>query len=91
MNRIWTENAACSALHASKRIPFVVPTDFREGIEIMKFSSIHELAYIVDQVLGERIDWRGFGQRSRAWLRKYHTTQKRADEVVMRLKSIYGV
>ena len=87
--RYW-ENAACAALHASKRISFVVPNDFREGVEIMKFSSVHELACIVEQVLDDRLDWKGFGQRSRAWLRKHHTTQKRAEEVVMRLKAIFG-
>jgi hypothetical protein len=88
--RYW-ENAACNALNVAKRVPLLVPNDFREGIEVLKFSTIHELAYIVDQVLSDRIDWRSFSEHSRAWLRKYHTSERRAEEVVVKLKASFGM
>jgi hypothetical protein len=86
--RYW-ENAACVALHVAKAMPLLIPDDFREGREIMRFSTPQELAAIVEQALAGRIDWRGIAERSRAWLRAHHTTERRATQVLDRLKRAF--
>ena len=88
--RYW-ENATCNALNVAKRVPLLVPNDFREGIEVQKFTTLTELAYIVEQVLSDRIDWRGYSERSRDWVRKYHTTETRAEDVVGKIKLAFGL
>lgn len=88
--RYW-ENAACNALNIAKRVPLLVPNDFREGLEVLKFDTLNELIYKVEQVLSDRIDWRGFSQRSREWVQKYHTSERRAEEVIGKIKTAYGI
>lgn len=86
--RYW-ENAACNALHVAKSMPLLIPSDFREGLEIMRFTDTHELVAIVERVLADRIDWRGIAERSRAWLRAHHTTERRAAQVLDQLKDSF--
>ena len=86
--RYW-ENAACNALHVAKAMPLLIPNDFREGLEIVRFSNPGELATIVEQVLADRVDWRGIAERSRVWLRAHHTTERRAAQVLDRLKDAF--
>ncbi len=87
--RYW-ENAACNALHMAKKMPLMVPNDFREGRDIIRFSGIRELAHQIERVLSDEIDWRAFAQSSRQWLRLHHTTTRRAQQVIDKLKTAFG-
>lgn len=86
--RYW-ENAACNAAHIATRMPLFIPNDFRDGHEIMRFSSIGELAGIVERVASGKIDWRAFAERSRRWLRALHTTECRAATTLDRLNAAF--
>jgi len=83
--RYW-ENAACNCLHLSKNVPVLIPKDFREGIDIVRFDTVRELGYQVERVMSGRLDWRAFAQSSNAWLRRHHTTEQRALQILDRLK-----
>lgn len=87
--RYW-ENAACNSLHVAKRMPLLIPEDFREGRDILRFDTLNELAYLVERVLADKIDWRSGAQSSRDWLRRHHTTEHRATQVVDQLKRTFG-
>ncbi len=85
--RYW-ENAACRAAHVAKRMPLSIPNDFREGHEIVRFSSISELAYAVDRILSGQVDGLALAEQSRAWLLAHHTTERRAEATLARLSTI---
>lgn len=87
--RYW-ENAACNSLHIAKRMPLLIPEDFREGRDILRFDSLNELAYLVERVLVGRIDWKGYAESSREWLRRHHTTEHRARQVIERLDKAFA-
>ena len=86
--RYW-ENAACNALHIAKAMPLRIPDDFREGQEIVRFADLGELLQTVEGVLSGQIDWRAYAERSRAWLRAHHTTERRATQVLVRLQQFF--
>ena len=88
--RYW-ENAACNAMHACKTMPLFVPQDFRDGVEITRFETLADLIDRVERVMDGRLDWRAFGERSRAWLRQHHTTEIRAKQTIDRLRRAYGI
>jgi hypothetical protein len=88
--RYW-ENAACNAAHIAKQMPLFIPNDFRDGREIMKFAGIRGLAYAVERILSDDVDWREFAGRSREWLRRYHTTEHRAQATIGRLKAAFAL
>jgi hypothetical protein len=72
-------------------MPLFIPNDFRDGREIMKFASVRELAYAVERVLSNDADWRGFASQSQEWLRRYHTTEHRAQATIDRLKVAFAL
>ncbi|MBV8634136.1 MAG: glycosyltransferase [Burkholderiaceae bacterium] len=86
--RYW-ENAACGGLHVAKSMPLFIEEDFRDGSEIMRFTGVYELAAMVERVLGGRLDWREFGQRSHAWLKAHHTTERRAQQSIDNMKRAF--
>jgi hypothetical protein len=86
--RYW-ENAACNAAHAASRMPLFIPNDFRDGHEIVRFSSIGELTNAVERLGSGAIDGRALAERSRQWLRKYHTTERRAATTLDRLNAAF--
>src|SRR5262249_49821848 len=88
--RYW-ENAAVKAVHIAKRVPLFVPDDYRDSREIIRFSGIRDLAYAVERVLCDELDWSEFAARSREWLRAYHTTERRALVTVDRLTAAFGL
>jgi hypothetical protein len=75
--RFW-ENAACNAAHLAKRMPLFIPSDFRDGSEILRFDSVNELIRIIEQIASGAVDWQELAQRSGQWLRAHHTTERRA-------------
>jgi Glycosyl transferases group 1 len=83
--RYW-ENAACNSAHIAKRMDLLIPHDFRDGREILRFDGLRELSYKVEQVMSDRLDWRDMAGRSREWLRAHHTTLHRARQTIDRLK-----
>jgi hypothetical protein len=87
--RYW-ENAACNSLHIAKRMPLLIPKDFRDAEHILRFDSLPELVELVERVISGRVDWRGYAQRSRQWLRDHHTTEHRARQVIDGLKKTFG-
>jgi hypothetical protein len=87
--RYW-ENAACHAAHMAKRVPLIIPNDFREGHDIARFSSLAELIKSVEQILVDEDKWRSFAANSRAWLLAHHTTERRAAAVLDQLRTAFG-
>jgi hypothetical protein len=87
--RYW-ENAACNALHVAKRMPILIPDDFRDGRDIIRFDGIRELAYQVERALSGHTDWLGYAESSRQWLRQHHTTEHRARQMIDRLRRAFG-
>jgi hypothetical protein len=87
--RYW-ENAACNAAHVAKQMPLFIPNDFRSDREIIRFTGVRELAYAVERVLSDDVDWREFAARSREWLRRYHTTESRAQLALDRVRAAFA-
>jgi predicted O-methyltransferase YrrM len=87
--RYW-ENAACSAAHVAKRMPLLIPNDYRDGREIIKFSDIRDLARTVERIVSDDLDWREFAARARRWLRAHHTTERRAQTTLDRLSVAFA-
>ena len=83
--RYW-EHAACNAAHAAQRMPLLIPKDFREGVEIVRFATVRELAYGIERILDLEGCWQGYAARSRAWLLAHHTTERRALQTLDRVK-----
>lgn len=88
--RYW-ENAACNAAHLAKHMPLFIPNDFRDGREIIRFAGIRELAHAVERVLCDQVDWRELAGRSREWLRRHHTTERRAQVTIERVKVAFAL
>ena len=86
--RYW-EHAACHAAHVAQRMPILIPDDFRGGIEIARFTTVRELAGLVERILEREGEWQGYAARSRAWLRSRHTTEKRAIQTLDRIKTAF--
>ncbi len=82
--RYW-ENAACNAAHIAKRMPIIIPNDFRDGQEIARFSSVAELVKSVEQILADSANWQTMAANARTWLLKHHTTEARAQATLERL------
>jgi hypothetical protein len=83
--RYW-ENAACNALHLARATPLLIPEDFRDGREIVRFTEPDQLLRRIEDVEAGRLDWRACGEASRAWLRAHHTTERRAAQVLSALQ-----
>ncbi|MDR3441043.1 glycosyltransferase [Telmatospirillum sp.] len=88
--RYW-EHAACNAAHFAMRMPFLIPHDFRDGLEVVRFTSVRELVWRIEEVVSDDQKWRALAARSRAWLRAHHTTEQRARQTIDRLKVAFGV
>jgi len=86
--RYW-EHAACNAAHVAKRMPLLIPNDFRESSEILRFSDLDELVRVVERVLGDEEQWPYYAYRSRSWLRAHHTTERRAQQTLDRLTAAF--
>jgi glycosyltransferase involved in cell wall biosynthesis len=75
--RFW-ENAACNSIHASPRMPLLIPSDFIGGRHILRFDNIHDLHSGLDRLL-ERNDSSGtMIPMARHHLINHHLTQHRA-------------
>ncbi len=85
--RFW-ENAACNAVHISRKMPLYIPNDFEHGVHLFRFNDLADLKKTIDQVLEEKFDNHAIIRESRAHLSKYHTTQARALYLLDRLKAI---
>jgi hypothetical protein len=89
--RFW-ENAACKAVHLSQRMPLLIPNDFEDGKEILRFSSLYELRRLIEFALSggnkSRVD--EIIQHSRINLFRHHLTTRRAAYLSDRLAGIYG-
>lgn len=86
--RYW-EHAACNAAHVAQRMPILIPQDFRDGHEIARFTTVRELAHVVERILEREGEWQGYAARSRAWLRAHHTTEQRALQTVDRIRAAF--
>ncbi len=86
--RYW-ENASCNAAHVASRMPLLIPNDFRDGLEIIRFSEVEELAAAVEGIEAGSIDWRALAERSRRWLHANHTTERRAATTLDRLNTAF--
>jgi len=86
--RYW-EHAACNAAHVAQRMPILIPKDFRDGFEVARFTTVRELAHVVERILEREGEWQGYAARSRAWLRAHHTTEKRALQTLDRIRAAF--
>ncbi len=87
--RYW-ENAACNAGHIAKRMPIIIPNDFRDGQEIVRFSNLSELVDMVERVLADADAWQNLAAKARTWLLKHHTTERRAHATLERLAAAWA-
>jgi hypothetical protein len=87
--RYW-ENAACNAAHLCKDMSLFIPHDFREARDIIRFNDLDELVDAVEGVVNGQTDWRAMAEHSRAWLRQHHTTDKRAVQIIDRLRRAFA-
>ncbi|MEW6188002.1 MAG: glycosyltransferase [Thermodesulfobacteriota bacterium] len=85
--RFW-ENAACNAVHISRKMPLFIPNDFDHGIHLFRFGRLAELKKIIDLVLEEKVNSREMIGQNRDHLKRFHTTQARALYLLDRLKGI---
>lgn len=83
--RYW-EHAACRAGHVSLRMPLFIPDDFRDGREILRFDTAAEAVVAVAAAL-DRAD--ELAEASRERLLAHHTTERRAEEVLSRLRRTF--
>ncbi len=86
--RFW-ENAACNALHVSEAMPLLIPDDFKDKRNIMRFSDIDQLRSIIDSHLSGSKETDQIIQNSRQHLKDYHLTTKRATYFLDRIKSAF--
>ncbi len=86
--RYW-EHAACNAAHISKTMPLFIPYDFRDSREIVRFSTVPELAVAIERILEREGDWQAFADRSRAWLLRHHTTEQRARQTLDKVRAAF--
>lgn len=84
--RYW-ENAACNGIHFAKELPIFIPDDFRDGREIIRFSTVLELLRGVEKVLQHEDDYSAFAGHMREKLLSHHTTKARARQTIDRLKA----
>jgi hypothetical protein len=84
--RYW-ENAACNAAHVAKRMPILIPNDYRDGEEIVRFSTLQELVGAIEKILSGERDWQELAVKSREWLLMHHTTERRAQVTLERVSA----
>ncbi len=87
--RFW-ENAAMRAVHISRRLPLLIPGDFREGWQILRFSTPDELRRAIDFALEDDSRAGRMVEGSRRSLLERHLTTRRAVYLLQRLESLFG-
>jgi hypothetical protein len=87
--RYW-ENAACNAAHVAKAMPIVIPNDFRDGEDILRFSNFQELVDAVEKILSHVTEWQQLAANSREWLKRHHTTERRAQATLDGLRARFA-
>ncbi|MCP5003165.1 MAG: glycosyltransferase family 1 protein [Planctomycetes bacterium] len=88
--RFW-ENAACNAIHLSEEMPLLIPDNFSDRQNIMRFSNIDELRRIVDNGFANKENTDQMIQNSHQHLRRYHLTTKRATYFLDRVKRAFSL
>jgi glycosyltransferase involved in cell wall biosynthesis len=75
--RFW-ENAACNSIHASPRMPLMIPDDFMDGRHILRFDNIRDLRSKLDRLLEGSDSSGSMVPMARDHLINHHLTQHRA-------------
>jgi hypothetical protein len=87
--RFW-ENAACNALHLSEEMPLFIPNDFKDRLNIKRFSNIDQLRRIIDDQLANKQETEQMIQNSHQHLKDFHLTTSRATYFVDRIKCVFN-
>ena len=87
--RFW-ENAACNALHLSEEMPLFIPNDYKDRLNIRRFSNIDQLRKIIDDQLANKQETDQMIQNSHQHLKDFHLTTSRATYFVDRIKRIFN-
>lgn len=82
--RFW-ENSACNAVHISQELSLFIPNDFKNGRQILRFSSYGELVKLIDNIVEDKLNIREIIDECRNHLIKYHLTTKRAQYLLDRI------
>ena len=86
--RYW-EHAACGGVHVAARMPLFIPDDFAEGAGILRFRDLSEACRAIDFALENASRAEAFAEESRATLLAKHTTVKRAEYVLNRMRRAF--
>jgi glycosyltransferase involved in cell wall biosynthesis len=86
--RFW-ENAACNSIHASPRMPLMIPADFKDGKHILRFDSIDDLHSRLDRLLEGADSSESMIPMARHHLINHHLTQHRARYFLDKVRQSY--
>jgi hypothetical protein len=86
--RFW-ENAACNAIHAAPVFPLLIPGDFVDGAEIVRFKTTENLIARLDRLLEDDEKLRKTIGEGRLKLFESHLTTHRAAYFIERLVRSY--
>lgn len=86
--RFW-ENAACNSIHASPRMPLLIPADFMDGRHILRFENIHDLRSRLDRLLERPESSGSMIPMARDHLINHHLTQHRAEYFLDKARQAY--
>jgi hypothetical protein len=87
--RFW-ENAACNAVHACMRFSLMIPNDFLDNSQIVRFNTIEELLRSTDHILSTWPSYHWKAQHSRDHLIRFQLTTARAKYFIDQLAKAYG-
>ena len=87
--RFW-ENAACHAVHLSRRFPLFIPNDFIENQEIIRFSELDELCLRIDTLIAKPAQCHELIQKGRTKLARAHLTTHRAAYFIDKVRPIFA-
>jgi hypothetical protein len=86
--RFW-ENAACNAVHAAQAFPLCIPSDFRPGEAILRFSNFQQFQRTADKILEGALASESLIANGRRHLVQNHFTTSRARYFINCLRKVY--
>lgn len=86
--RYW-EHAACAGVHLAARMPLLIPDDFRDGRHMLRFDDADEACSAIDRMLERPAQADDMAVARREHLLAHHTTERRAADVLARLKRTF--
>jgi hypothetical protein len=87
--RFW-ENAACNAVHLSASSPLLIPNDFADGNQILRFGDVEGLRRALDHALSNPRQSQEMAERGREHLVCHHLTEHRAAYLIEKVRTTLG-